>query len=93
MLHIISKSPFNHNAFETCLRLASPNCDILLIEDGIFALISPLLITALKQHEFYALRSDLQARGMLTQVHHKITVIDYHGFVDLTVKHPKIQTW
>jgi len=91
MLHIINKSPFNSPALSQCLRFVAPQDIILFIEDGVYAAIEnnglPDAITA------YALKEDVYARGLADKLLGSIKVIDYAGFVDLTLAHHPIQTW
>ena len=37
MLHTVNKSPFESNSLEICLKHAKDGHDILLIEDGVYA--------------------------------------------------------
>ena len=41
----------------------------------------------------YALEPDVKARGMHDKVMEGIKMIDYSGFVDLTVEHNAVQSW
>ncbi|HBT52379.1 MAG TPA: sulfurtransferase complex subunit TusB, partial [Erwinia persicina] len=41
----------------------------------------------------YALREDLDARGLAAQISSKVTVVGYTGFVELAVSHPQQMTW
>ena len=92
MLHIINQSPFESRALASCLRLAESNSAILLIENAVVAAVSPV-ISGLTLFTVYALKSDLQARGLLDKVAMLIQVTDYNGFVELTVQHSRIQSW
>lgn len=85
MLHIIN----NTSALTTCLRIAQSSDVILLIENGVDA---ATYIDA-KQYSVYALKSDLIANNLLDKINSDIKVIDYDGFVDLTVENFPIQTW
>lgn len=98
ILHTVNKSPLTHNVLNNCFRLATLNDGILLIEDGVYgainnSLFTPTLELALNQFNIYVLHPDLAARGILGQVHPKVVMVDYAGFVDLTVRYDKIQTW
>ena len=87
MLYMVNKSPLMHKNLETCLRIAPPNEPILLYEDGVYA-VTPgtraeaLLTEALQTHSVYALRADLEARGLQQHVE-GVQVVDYDGFVAL----------
>ncbi|MDH3629602.1 MAG: sulfurtransferase complex subunit TusB [Gammaproteobacteria bacterium] len=99
VLHIVNKSPFDRNSLDSCLRLAKADSPILLIEDGIYAVqkntaAAERMQQALSTHSVYALRSDLQARGINPDnIIDGISLVDYDGFVELTTEHDKLQSW
>jgi len=98
MLHTVNKSPFDHNTFETCLKFARPGSAVLLIEDGVYAAardtaVSEQVQEALKSVSIYALKPDLEARGMQNRVMDGVRLVDYGGFVDLVVEHNAVQSW
>ena len=98
MLHTVNKSPFDHNTLETCLRFARQGSAVLLIEDGVYAAARETAVAkqvqdALKSVSIYALKSDLEARGMQNRVMDGIQLVDYAGFVDLVVAHNTVQSW
>ena len=99
MLHTINKSPFEKNSLESCLRLAKEGDDILLIEDAVYAAtadtaISAQMEEAVRKHGVYALGPDLSSRGIeQSKLLEGIEVVDYAGFVDLTVKNETVQSW
>ena len=98
MLHTINKSPFEHNTFETCLKFAQQGSAVLLIEDGIYAAakgtaVSQQVQEALKNMSIYALKPDVEARGMQNRVMDGVRLVDYGGFVDLVVEHNAVQSW
>ena len=98
MLHTVNKSPFDHSAFETCLKFARPGSAVLLIEDGVYAAardtaVSKEVQEALKSVSIYALKPDVEARGMQNRVMDGVRLVDYGGFVDLVVEHNAVQSW
>ena len=98
MLHTVNKSPFDHSAFRTCLKFAGPGSAVLLIEDGVYAAardtaVSKELQEALERVSIYALKSDVEARGMQNRVMDGVSLVDYGGFVDLVVEHDAVQSW
>ena len=98
MLHTINKSPFEHRALETCLRYARQGSAVLLIEDGVYAAakdtaVSTQVQEALKSVSIFALKPDLEARGMQNRVMDGVRLVDYEGFVDLVVEHNAVQSW
>ena len=98
MLHIVNKSPFERNALDSCLRFGRNGSSVLLIEDGVYAvtrgnIAEPKIRAALGQMKIYALRPDLEARGMQDAVIEGIQLVDYGGFVDLVAGHNAVQSW
>ena len=99
MLHIVNKSPFERNALESCLGHASEGDAVLLIEDAVIGAVAgaksaTLLMSALSTKAIYVLGEDLAARGIETsRLAQGLQVVDYSGFVDLTVQHDKTQSW
>lgn len=99
MLHIVNKSPFEKNTFESCLAHAKAGDAILMIEDAAVGAIqgssfSSTLETALEDKSIYVLGGDLSARGIdNSRILKGIEVVDYSGFVDLTVSNDKTQSW
>lgn len=98
-LHTVNKSPFERNALESCIRLATKGSAVLLIEDGVYGAIkdsnkSDMVKNAMKDLSFYVLGPDLQARGISEdRLIDGIEVVDYGGFVDLTAQHDTAQAW
>ena len=98
MLHTVNKSPFDHNTLETCLRFARRGSALLLIEDGVYAAARDTAVAkqvqeALKSVPIYALKPDVEARGMQHRVMDGIRLVDYGGFVDLVAEHNAVQSW
>jgi tRNA 2-thiouridine synthesizing protein B len=98
MLHTVNKSPFEHQALAACLKFARQGSSVLLIEDGVYAAasdtaVSPQMQEALKRVSIYALKSDLEARGMQNRVMDGVRLVDYGGFVDLVAEHNAVQSW
>jgi len=98
MLHTVNKSPFEHKALEACLRFARQGSAVLLIEDGVYAAardtaVSTQLQEALKSVSIYALKPDIEARGMQNRVMDGVRLVDYGGFVDLVAEHNAVQSW
>ena len=99
MLHTVNKSPFERNTLESCISLAKSGSSVLLIEDGVIGAMkgtahSQKISDAMENISFYVLGPDLKARGLSeSNVVDGIKVIDYSGFVDLTVDHDTVQSW
>jgi tRNA 2-thiouridine synthesizing protein B len=97
LLHIVSKSPSKSDAIASCFRVAVDNSGILLIEDGVYAVISCYSDAKargeLNNVQVYALKSDLAARGIENKCSPDITKIDYSEFVELTEKFHSSHSW
>lgn len=98
MLHTVNKSPFEHKALEACLKFARQGSAVLLIEDGVYAAARDTAVAkqvqeALKRVQVYALKPDVEARGMQNRVMDGVRLVDYGGFVDLVVEHNAVQSW
>lgn len=92
ILHIVSKSPFTHDALERCRATLAPDDAIVLIEDGVLALATAAqFIDAAKPHSVYILKADAQARGL--DLPAQVQRVDYNGFVDLVAKFDKSVSW
>ena len=94
VLHIINKSPFSASNLNDCLKIASEKDCILLIEDAIYAVTSPLHLTSFENSaaKICALREDLSARGV-TFTNNLIKTVDYDGFVALACHYNSSMTW
>jgi tRNA 2-thiouridine synthesizing protein B len=98
MLHIINKSPFQTSTLQSCLRIAQPGHALLLIEDAVYAATTG---TGVEDHvrqacstlKVYALQPDMDARGVTAKLIEGVTLVDYGGFVDLTLKHHTSHSW
>lgn len=97
MLHIVNKSPLDRNTLQSCLDAASEG-SLLLIEDGVYAATkgnayASKLIEAMSRLKIYALKADLEARGMADRVLDGVTMVGYDGFVDLVAEYRTCQSW
>jgi len=99
MLHTINKSPFEKNSLQSCLRLAKPGSDILLIEDAVYAAtrgtsVSDSVADAMNDHKIYALGPDLASRGIdPSSLIEGVEVVDFAGFVRLAASNDTVQSW
>ena len=99
MLHTVNKSPFFCRSLETCLGLAAPGSDILLIEDAVYGAIAGTgsavdVEQALSSCKVYVLEADLKARGIeLDKLIPGIKRVGYDGFVELAANNSKVQSW
>lgn len=88
ILHTVNKSPFDHSALASCLHIATTEDAILLIEDGVYGILS-----ALPERQFLALEDDVKARGLNDKLPDNVKLIDYPAFVELTTKASVVQSW
>ncbi|OFZ69000.1 MAG: sulfurtransferase TusB [Betaproteobacteria bacterium RBG_16_56_24] len=98
MLHIINKSPLTNNSLDSCLRVAQPGGEILLIEDAVYAAASGnayegKIREAMGRFKIYVLQPDIEARGLADRLIAGISPVDYGGFVDLTASNKNCQSW
>lgn len=99
MLHTVNKSPFEKDSLATCFRLARDGSDILLLEDAVYAALAgtrfeEAVRTARARCTLYALKEDLEARGIESgDLIAGIAIVDYDGFVDLAVRNDSVQCW
>ncbi|QGH61029.1 sulfurtransferase complex subunit TusB [Serratia proteamaculans] len=95
MLYTLSRSPTQCD-LPALLRLTTSSDDLLLLQDGVLAGLAgsahlELLLNA--PISLYALQDDLEARGLTGHFSHKITVVGYNHFVELTEKHRSQMSW
>jgi tRNA 2-thiouridine synthesizing protein B len=88
---MVNKSPLMFGNLKSALKIAPAGEPILLYEDGVYAAVAgaaseSTIQQALERHPIYALKADLEARG-LTGLVDDIQVIDYDGFVELVEQH------
>ncbi|MBN1178491.1 MAG: sulfurtransferase complex subunit TusB [Anaerolineae bacterium] len=94
MLYTINKSPLMFGNLKSALRIAPEGEPVLLYEDGVYAAAhgaatEALVADALAKHPIFALKADLEARG-ITRLIDGIRVVDYDGFVALVEEHPVV---
>ncbi len=99
MLHTVNKSPFASSALDSCLRLISAGSTLLLIEDGVYAALENtpygrVLTNLADDIRLCVLDADLQARGLSGQsLVQGMEVIDYDGFVQLSIEQQQVLAW
>ena len=98
VLHTVNRSLLSSNSLQSCLRVATNNSAILLIEDGVYAATlaggnNNPLTEAISGLHIFALQEDLQARGLTELLLPNIKTVDYQGFVGLTIQYQSIQSW
>ncbi len=104
LLHTVNKSAFDNSALGDCLRVASANDAVLLIENGVYgALHSAQGETDYSQSikqlsangtRFFVLRADCEARGLDdAALLPAFQTTDDAGFVALAAEASAIQSW
>lgn len=98
MLHIVNKSPTQTGSLESCLRMALPGQAVLLIEDGVYAATAgsrseAQVRAATAKVKVFALKPDMEARGVTARALDGVTLVDYGGFVDLVAEHGTPNSW
>lgn len=88
--HLIQKSPFAHQALESCLRVCSAHDAIVLMHDAVYAATLP---RTWPSAAIYALSDDIASRGIADKLQPGITAIDYAGLVDICAVHRHSQSW
>ncbi|MBX3707408.1 MAG: sulfurtransferase complex subunit TusB [Pseudomonadales bacterium] len=80
----------NHMAgLDSCLALAGATDTVLLIEDGVYAAVTPRAWSG----RLIALEPDVRARGLAARLAPGVTLVDDAGFVELTVAHSPVVSW
>ena len=98
-LHTVNKSSFDKNSLEACVRLAAKGGSVIMIEDGVYGAMKGTAKSAVVENakgdlSFYVLGPDLKAGGIdESKLIDGVTVVDYSGFVKLTVENDKVQAW
>jgi len=95
-LHVLSHSPFSDSRLSSCLRLLGPDDGLLLCGDAVYALqpgSAQCLALELMPASIglFALEEDLGARGL--NVPERLQVVDYPGFVELSCRFAKVNSW
>ncbi len=93
ILHIVNKSPFEHPAWQQCLRTLDEHDSVLLIEDGTLLLSNPSALNSLPPPErLFILGDDAKSRGIALNSA-VASVADYGRFVELVALHAKSPSW
>ncbi len=101
-LHLVNKSPAKSSALEDCLAVLQAKktaSAILLIEDAVY-----LAMNHIDNHSLhkkikdlalpcYLLQEDLTVRGLNSELADCFSLVDYAGFVQLSLDYKKVQSW
>ena len=94
LLHVVNRSPATSRVYQQALSGMAPEDRLLLIEDGVQGAL-PHLVRYYEGLEgrLYALKEDLEARGLLGRCEESVHVIDVDGFVTLTEEAERTVSW
>jgi len=96
-LHILSASPFTSDCLADCRRVIGAGDALLLVSDGVYALLGayPVMLQELQAAGvgIFAIVDDCRARGVEHRVPDGVECVDYGGFVELAVAHPRSISW
>lgn len=98
-LHTVNKSPFERSTLDSCLKHLKAGDAVLLIEDAVLGVrnasaAAGRIAAAMRDCPIYVLGPDLAARGIKPdQLIGGVELVDYAGFVDLAVRHRRVQAW
>jgi len=95
ILHTINKQG---PALLRALAAVSENDTVLLLEDGVYAALETkeeddcwsMLPSSVRR---FALADDLAARGISDKMLSGFEIVDWHGFVSLSIEHDKVVSW
>ncbi|WP_421862997.1 sulfurtransferase complex subunit TusB [Motiliproteus sp.] len=96
VLHTVNSSPTQTRCLQDCLRLISPPAMLLLIEDGVYGATQAhqsLLEQLPDGISCAVLQPDVEARGLGPVLSDRFELIDDAGFVALTIKCDRVQSW
>lgn len=99
VLHLVSRSPGESQAFSQCLGRLGAGDAVLLLEGGVYAALKGSVAASdlrevLAGVGVYALEPDLAARGIgKDELLEGVVRVDYAGFVELTLVHTPILSW
>ena len=98
-LHTLNKSSFSHSTLASCIAVCLDSDAILLIEDGVYCGLENAPYSEDLQQlinrgiKVFALSNDVAARGLKDRIQHNIQLIDYDGFVQLSIAQRCVQSW
>ncbi|WP_280567924.1 sulfurtransferase complex subunit TusB [Chromohalobacter sp. 296-RDG] len=94
LLHLLNRAPSSSSVHQDVLRAMREEDGLMLIEDGVFGAVS-----AQVQHfpglegRLFALREDLESRGLAGRCDARVIIVDMDGFVALTEDAQRTVSW
>lgn len=101
-LHLVNKSPAKSSALKECIAvLEAKKVDsaIMLIEDAVYLVVNNVVNKVLHEKirtlalPCYILKEDLTIRGLNLELADCFSLVDYAGFVQLSLDYDKVQNW
>ncbi len=92
ILHQIQDSPSNSNALVLAMRYAQKEDCLLLCGNAVNTLLGNKAMLNESKCKVILLEDDIIARGLQDYVG-EFELVDYSGFVSLTLSHQKVITW
>ena len=83
ILHTINKVA----GLALCQHLIAAGDKVVLLEDGVYLGLQPLAFS------IYAIRLDVEARGLVGRPKEPVELIDYSDFVSLCTEADKVCSW
>lgn len=94
LLHVVNRSPATSRVYRQALAGMSPDDRLLLIEDGVQGALPQLVrYYAGLEGRLFALKEDLESRGLLGHCDASVQVVDVDGFVELTEEADRTVSW
>ena len=95
ILHTVNKAPPGSDCLESCLEVAAEEDVLLLIEDGVYALLPGSAGERLLSGHarLRVLQSDLRARGLALSSASHARMVDMDRFVALAAEAEQIVNW
>ncbi len=84
-LHLVNKAA----ALQQCLAVAGADDAVLLLEDGVYAVVASLA----RQRPVYVLEPDVTARGLADRLGKQTNLASDADFVALVAAHQPVVTW
>ena len=95
-LHLVAASPDASAALRNCLRCAANDDAILLIGNGVYGAVGASFFRSTRRvgvTRWFALETDVAARGIRDRLAESVTLVDDAVFVDLVTTHQPIVSW
>ncbi len=97
ILHTVNASPAR-GGLDICLRYVDEDDALVLLEDGVYAATAGAWRHRLDTlidggTPVYAIKADVDARGLTDRLIQGVQVVDYRGFVNLCANYKSVKSW